>query len=95
LEWILLRKSLKKPWVAALTTTLLVLAVWVALLHGDGTDPGSATLPPLSPSGGELVMSAGFAVFLFLVLWALYWLAARFKLAASGRLRSPGSARGD
>ena len=82
MDWIL-RKSLKQPWVAALTTTLLLLVVWVAILHGDGMDPGSETLPPLSPSGLEMAMSAGFAVFIFFALWALYWLAARFNSRAS------------
>jgi hypothetical protein len=74
-----LRKTLKKPWVAALTTTLLLVVMWAAMQLGDGKDPGSETLPPLSPSGVEVGLGASFVALVFLVLWVVFWIAARSK----------------
>jgi cbb3-type cytochrome oxidase subunit 3 len=79
----LLRKTLKKPWVAALTTTLLLVVVWAAMPLGNGKDPDSETLPPLSPSGVEVGFSASFVALMFLVLWAVFWIAARSKSHAA------------
>jgi cbb3-type cytochrome oxidase subunit 3 len=78
-----LRKTLKKPWVAALTTTLLLVVVWAAMPLGNGKDPDSETLPPLSPSGVEVGFSASFVALMFLVLWAVFWIAARSKSHAA------------
>jgi len=76
-------KNLKKPWLAALTTTLLLTLLLVGLPFAiqliEVRDSGSESLAYLSPSAGELAVSAGFAVLTFLALWALFWLAARFR----------------
>jgi hypothetical protein len=58
---------------------LLLVVVWAAMQLGDGKGPGAETLPPLSPSGVEVGLSASFVAFMFLVLWALFWIAARSK----------------